>query len=138
MSVRFATLTDLNICTQLDLHNDEKFIKRKIEEKEVIVFEDTISSTVVACLKFEYLWTHMPFIGYIVVDENYRNKGVARNLLSFTQKHLKDKGHNFLLSSTMSNAITSQGWHMKMGFEECGHISAINNGIGELFYIKKF
>ena len=137
MGVRFANLNDLNICTELDLHNNENFIKRKIEEKEVLVFENDTNS-VVACLKFEYLWTHMPFIGYIIVDESHRKNGVAKRLLNYLQEYLKSNGQNFILSSTMSNAVSSQNWHIKMGFEECGHISGINEGIGELFYIKKF
>ncbi|MGL5068421.1 MAG: GNAT family N-acetyltransferase [Sarcina sp.] len=138
MGTKFASSTDLAICTELDLHNNGNFIKRKIEEKEVIVFEDTNTKKIVACLKFEYLWTHIPFIAYIVVKEDFRKTGIAKELVSFLQEYLISTGHKFILSSTMSNAVSSQNWHLKMGFEECGHISSINDGVGELFYIKKF
>ncbi|MGL4451722.1 MAG: GNAT family N-acetyltransferase [Sarcina sp.] len=135
MKIRFATLKDLNICTELDLHNNKNFIKRKIQEKEVIVYED-FNETIIACLKFEYLWTHMPFISYIIVKNEHRKKGIAKNLLNFFEDYLSEKGHKFILSSTMTNAINSQNWHTKMKFKECGHIAGINDGIGELFYIK--
>lgn len=135
MKIRFATLKDLDNCVTLDLHNNKNFIQRKIEEKEVIVCENE-DQTIIGCLKFEYLWTHMPFIGYIIVKDEFRKLGIAKNILNYFENYLSKKGYNFILSSTMSNAVKSQNWHIKMGFNECGHISGINNGIGELFYRK--
>ncbi len=136
MNIRFACLNDLERCLDLDLHKKKEQIKNKIINNEVIVCD--IYKDIVACLKIEYIWTHVPFISYIVIDENFKNKNISRKLLDFLKEFLKVRGYNYLLSSTMTNAVNAQNWHKHMGFEECGFISSINSGVGELFYILKF
>ncbi|MGL4989737.1 MAG: GNAT family N-acetyltransferase [Sarcina sp.] len=136
MVIKFANLSDLESCVKLDLHGNIDFIKRKIEHNEIIVAKH--NENVLACLKFEFLWTHMPFISYIVVEENFKGKKISSKLLSYLENYLKENNYNFLLSSTMPNSINSQNWHMHMNFKECGYISGINDGIGEIFYRKDF
>ena len=136
MDIRFADLNDLERCLDLDLHKKRERIKNKILNNEVIVCD--INKEIVACLKIEYIWTHVPFISYIVVEENFKNKNISKKLLEFLKKFLKLKGYNYLLSSTMTNAVIPQNWHIHMGFEECGFISSINLGVGEVFYILRF
>ena len=44
---------------------------------------------------------------------------------------------NTLLSSTMTDAVNPQKWHLKMGFIECGMLCGINeDGVGEIFFKK--
>ncbi|MGL4741762.1 MAG: GNAT family N-acetyltransferase [Sarcina sp.] len=134
MIIKFADLCDLQTCVKLDLHGNIDFIKRKIEHNEIIVAKN--GDDVIACLKFEFLWTHMPFISYIVVEETSKGQKVSKKLLDFLEAYLKNKNYKFLLSSTMPNSINSQNWHMHMKFIECGYIAGINDGIGEIFYRK--
>ncbi|MPQ44247.1 GNAT family N-acetyltransferase [Clostridium tarantellae] len=135
MNFRFARKEDLNSCVELDLHRNTEKILNKIKSNEVIVVE--YDNDIIGCLKIEYLWTHLPFISYIVIKENYRKLGVAHSLLKFLEEYLKDSGQTILLSSTMTNNLNSQKWHLSKGFEECGILAGINeNKIGELFYKK--
>ena len=58
-------------------------------------------------------------------------------MLSFLEKHLREDGQSTLLSSTMTDAVNPQKWHLKMGFIECGILCGINeNGVGEIFFKK--
>lgn len=133
--IRFADLNDLESCVELDLHKNIDKIKNKISMKEVIVAE--INNEVIGCLKIEYIWTHLPFISYIVIKKEFRASGVGKSMLSFLEKYLKDNGQTILLSSTMSDAVNPQKWHLKMGFVECGMLCGINDdGVGEIFFKK--
>lgn len=135
IKIRFATIEDLEACVELDLHKNIKVISNKIIMNEVIVCET--NNDIIGCLKIEYFWTHLPFISYIVVKDGFRTFGIGSNLLSFLESYLKDKGCNTLLSSTMTDAITPQRWHIKKGFQECGMLCGINDhGVGEIFFKK--
>lgn len=138
LNIKFANQNDLESAMELDLHKNKDVISNKIDREEVIVAE--LEGEVVGCLKIEYLWTHMPFISYIVVKENLRASGIGERLLNFLENYLKEeKGSKFLLSSSMTNATKAQRWHMRRGFKECGFISSINeDGIGEVFFRKDF
>lgn len=133
--IRFAKTEDLDSCLKLDLHKNIEVVLNKITMNEVIVCE--VDNIIVGCLKIEYLWTHLPFISYIVVQDSFRTFGIGSKLLSFLENHLKSKGCSFLLSSTMTDAITPQKWHIKKGFQECGVLCGINDhNVGEIFYKK--
>lgn len=135
LEIRFADFNDLKSCVELDLHKNIDTIKNKISMKEVIVAE--VNNEVIGCLKIEYIWTHLPFISYIVIKKEFRSSGVGKSMLSFLEKYLKDNGQTILLSSTMADAVNPQKWHLKMGFAECGMLCGINDdGVGEIFFKK--
>ena len=135
IKIRFANTEDLDACVELDLHKNIEIILNKIIMNEVIVCE--FEKNIIGCLKIEYFWTHLPFISYIVVKDSFRTFGIGSKLLSFLEIHLKEKGCTTLLSSTMTDAIVPQRWHMKKGFKECGMLCGINDhGIGEIFFKK--
>ena len=135
LKIRFAEMYDLDSCVELDLHKNTDIIKNKITMNEVIVAE--VNNEVIGCLKIEYIWTHLPFISYIVIRKDFRSSGIGKSMLSFLEKHLREYGQSTLLSSTMTDAVNPQKWHLKMGFIECGILCGINeNGVGEIFFKK--
>ncbi|MGU8984642.1 GNAT family N-acetyltransferase [Clostridium perfringens] len=134
--IRFANQKDLKATMEFDLHKNEEVISNKIDMKEVIVAE--LDNKVVGCLKIEYIWTHIPFISYIVVKDGLRGSGIGGSLLNFLEEYLKkEKNSEFLLSSSMTDATKAKKWHIRRGFEECGFITSINeNNVGEVFFRK--
>lgn len=134
--IRFANQKDLKATMEFDLHKNEEVISNKIDMKEVIVAE--LDNKVVGCLKIEYIWTHIPFISYIVVKDGLRGSGIGESLLNFLEEYLKkEKNSEFLLSSSMTDTTKAQKWHIRRGFEECGFITSINeNNVGEVFFRK--
>ncbi|MEN8076450.1 GNAT family N-acetyltransferase [Clostridioides difficile] len=135
LKIRFAEIKDLDVCVELDLHKNIDTIKNKISMKEVIVAEN--NNEVIGCLKIEYIWTHLPFISYIVIKNDFRASGIGRSMLTFLEEYLKNNGQDTLLSSTMTDAVNPQKWHLKMGFVECGMLCGINDdGVGEIFFKK--
>lgn len=135
LKIRFAEIHDLDSCVELDLHKNTDIIKNKITMNEVIVAE--VNNEVIGCLKIEYIWTHLPFISYIVIRKDFRSSGIGKSMLSFLENYLKKNGQSTLLSSTMTDAVNPQKWHLKMGFIECGILCGINeDGVGEIFFKK--
>ena len=135
LKIRFAEINDLDSCVELDLHKNIDTIKNKISMKEVIVAES--NNEVIGCLKIEYIWTHLPFISYIVIKNDFRASGLGKSMLTFLEEYLRNNGQDTLLSSTMTDALRPQKWHLKMGFVECGMLCGINDdGVGEIFFKK--
>jgi GNAT superfamily N-acetyltransferase len=134
VKVRFAELKDLDFCIKSDWqHVDayrgkkfmEKYLRRKIEVKDVILAE--VDGRLVGYLRIRYLGLIAPFVGIIVVNEKYRRKGVGTIMIHFLEEYLlKYKGHKVftcddnavLYSSAEATAIESQAWHRAVGFKE--------------------
>ena len=136
VNVRFAEPEDLAFCIKSDFsHVNEAILKRRIEEKAVIIAE--VDEKSVGYLRIEYLWLKIPYIGLIIVEEEYRRRGIGTAMIQFLEKYLVGEGHRILYSSSQTNEPEPQAWHRRVGFEECGYIAGINEGgIGEVFFRK--
>jgi len=135
INVRFAELRDLDFCIRTDYkHLNKDVVKRKIEEKAVILAE--VDGKPVGYLRIEYLWLKIPYLGLIRVDKEHQRKGIGTAMMKFLEEHLRKQGHKVLYSSSQANEPEPQMWHRKIGFEECGIIAGINDGIGEIFFRK--
>ena len=137
VEIRFARPKDLRWCVQRDKYASEKTIRKKIRDEEILIAET--NGERIGFLRFEYMWSRIPFIAFVLVDEKHRGCGVGRRLLSAFMEAVRGCGRPFVLSSSMANEPRAQQWHRKMGFEECGFLAGINkDGIGEVFFIKWF
>ena len=136
IKVRFANQVDLDECIALDHPiTPAEVIKRKVEQREVTVAEK--GGRLVGYLRFEYLWSVVPYIALIWVVEDQRQQGIGRALLHYLENVLLEQGHTVLYSSSQANEPGPQAWHRHVGFEECGFITGINEGgIGEVFFHK--
>ncbi len=134
IAIRFARLEDLKFAHQ-DRYIPVEVVKRKIELQEVVVAE--WNGKRAGYVRLEYLWSDTPYIALIRVLEEYRRQGIGKALLRFIEAFLRDKGHKALYSSSQADEPEPQAWHRHVGFEECGIISGINDGIGEVFFCKR-
>lgn len=140
--IRFARHDDLDFAYQ-DGYIPAGMLKRKIEG-QTAVNPDRIEDIVIAesngrrvgYVRLEYLWSIVPYIALIQVLPEYRRRGVGKTLLRFIETFLRDTGHKALYSSSQADEPEPQAWHRYMGFEECGFIAGINDGVGEVFFRK--
>lgn len=134
--VRFAGPEDLEWCVVEDGHVTEKIIRNKIVNDEIIVVE--LDGQLIGYIRLEFLWSTIPYIGLIFVNDEYRNAGVGSKMMDFLETHLRSHGHEIVMSSSQANESEPQAWHRAVGFEECGIINGLNEGgIGEIFFRKK-
>src|SRR6188768_2082741 len=105
MKVRAATVIDaafLNNGSNLP----ESVISRKITAGEVVVAE--MNGTLIGFCLVEYLWSKLPYIGLVRVEENHRRQGCGRAMLQFLESTLRDQGHRKLYSSSQANEPAPQ------------------------------
>ena len=131
--VRFAVPDDVQWCVETDPHIPPDVLRRKIDLGEVILA--VAGERTIGCLRLEYLWSSVPYIGVIYVWEDYHRKGVGRALVEFARAFLLERGHSTLYSSSEAGEPGPQAWHRAIGFEECGFLAGINEGgVGEVFF----
>jgi ribosomal protein S18 acetylase RimI-like enzyme len=134
-TVRYAGLEDIAALRELDRWPKEAAWQHKIRAEEVIVA--TRAEMLVGLIRFEVLWTTVPFMSLILVCPECRGQGVSRLLLGFLESELKRRGYMALLSSSQTNEPEPQAWHRHMGFQENGLIEHIaDEGVGELVFRK--
>ncbi len=132
--IRFAELPDLEFL-QRNCDISAEIIQRKMDYNEILVAE--LNGHLVGFLQLEYLWSLIPYIALIRVLAEYRRQGVGQSLLEFAEDFLREQNHATLYSSSQTDEPEPQAWHRRVGFEECGIIAGINQGIGEIFFCKK-
>ena len=140
--IRFARRDDLDFAYQ-DGYIPPEVLRRKIEG-QLAMNPDRIEDVVIAELngkrvgyvRLEYLWSIVPYISLIRVLPEYQRCGIGKALLRFIETFLREVGHEALYSSSQADEPEPQAWHRYMGFEECGFITSINEGVGEVFFRK--
>lgn len=132
---RLATAADADWCKSHDRLVSADVLHRKISQRELIVSETDGSR--VGYLRLGFLWSTIPQIDLIWVEEQHRRQGVGRALLEFVEQYLREQGHKILLSSSQVDEPASQAWHRAAGFRECGFLAGFNqDGVGEIFFSK--
>jgi N-acetylglutamate synthase-like GNAT family acetyltransferase len=132
--VRIAVPGDLDFIIKKSGLSENVLI-RKIEAREIILL--IVNGAPVGQIQMGYLWSEIPFIERITIDETFRNRGLSRVLLGFLEDDLRVQGYEALYSSSQMDEPAPQAWHRHMGFEACGVINGLNDGgIGEVFFRK--
>ena len=140
--IRFARFDDLDFAHQ-DGYISTEVLKRKIDA-QLALNPDRIEDILIAerngkrvgYVRLEYLWSIVPYISLIRVLPEYHRQGVGKALLRFIETFLREAGHKVLYSSSQADEPEPQAWHRHVGFEECGFIAGINEGVGEVFFRK--
>ena len=135
IQIRIAVDDDLMFVGQ-DGYVAPEILRRKIAAGEVFIAES--EGIAAAYLRLEFLWSSIPYIALIRVNEPFRRRGIGRALVQFVERQLHARGYSVLYSSSQANEPDPQAWHRRMGFKECGIIAGINRGdIGEIFFRKQ-
>ncbi len=132
-AVRLAQETDIPALQQLDPWPKEHIWRQKIAGGGVMVLE--LDGSVVGLMRYDLLWTTVPFLGLIEIEAAHWGKGYSRMMLEFLKAHLREQGYVALLSSSQTDEPEPQRWHLHMGFSSNGIIENImDEGVGELVY----
>lgn len=131
--VRFANQNDLEACFVFDHSDRQDIIENKINMNEIILAER--NGEIIGYLKLEYIWSKLPYLSLILLNSEFRGRGIGTLMLNYLVDFLKMNEYDTLLSSSQVNEAEPQMWHRKKGFEECGILNGINEGgIGEVFF----
>ena len=98
------------------------------------VFDRNENGTVIGGLTGKTYWNYLD-VGYLWVDENYRNQGRAKAILEAAEEEAFLRGCRHVLLDTYS--FQALGFYLKQGYEEFGSISGFS-GRHSKHYLHKF
>ena len=131
--VQFATASDIPLLRRIDPWPNLQTWSRKIEAREVLIA--LVDDEQAGALRFEFIWTTVPFISHTFVEPRYRRRGVSRALVDALRAHLRSIGHVALLSSSQSDDAPANAWHRALGFARNGVIENVaDDGVHENVY----
>jgi hypothetical protein len=135
LQVRLATSADLRYAVR-DSGLPEPLVTRKIRWQEVIIAVDR--TTRVGCLHVDYLWSRVPYVSLLLAGPQPGDSTVARALLTRTERFLRGRGYDLLLSSSRIGIEPRRLWHRQLGFEVIGVIAGLGPaGEHETFFLKE-
>jgi ribosomal protein S18 acetylase RimI-like enzyme len=133
ITVRAAEPSDLDWLVENDGHLDADILAAKVRAGEVLVAE--LDDERAGLLRFDRVWSTVPFVAQVRVSDEFRRRGVGRALVEALADHGRANGATFLLSSATGNESQAQAWHRAVGFRVCGGLSGINDGdVAEVVY----
>ncbi len=133
MIIQYATQDDEQQILQIDKHISQEQLSKAITDKRVYVAK--VENIVLGLARYSLFWESLPFLNLIYVLDDYINRGVGSELLSFWENDMKKQGHTMLLTSTQTNEL-GQHFFRKRGFQDCGNLLLPNETL-ELILLKQ-
>jgi GNAT superfamily N-acetyltransferase len=134
MNIEYATKTDYQYILNNDKHIPQELIPPKITMKEILIAR-TEANASVGWLRYNYFWDNTPFINMLYLNENYRNKGIGKALITFWENEMKRNGCHLVMTSTLSNE-NAQHFYRKLGYKDAGSLLLENEPL-EIIFTKK-
>jgi GNAT superfamily N-acetyltransferase len=137
IEIRLPRLSDAGPCADLAalVIGEERagaFVKSHLERHHLIVAE--AAAEVVGFLAYRTDWFQCTFIGLVVVREDYRRKGIAREFFRSAEAISPSPR---LFSSTEETNVASIRMHTALGFVPSGHIDNLPQGTRELLFYRR-
>jgi RimJ/RimL family protein N-acetyltransferase len=138
ISLREATIEDKSLVVEFDYNLDkDEHIELKREEKitKAILAKECsiilVDNKAVGFVTFDYRFFDQGWIELIIIEENYRGKGIGGRVFDLLCKKCKT---NKVFTSTNSSNIQMQKALGKVGFTFAGEINGLDDGDPEWFY----
>lgn len=117
MSIRLAITDDTAILCLNDMHIDRTELENLIKSSRVYIAED--NGNFVGWLRYNLFWDNTPFMNMLCVLEEYRGKGIGRQLVEHWEEQMKLLGYDTVMTSTASDEY-AQHFYMKLGYKVVG------------------
>lgn len=131
MKVEYGSELEFQFILDNDRYISKQLIKNKLKEKEIMMAKDQ-DNKIIGWLRYSYFWDNTPFINMIYLNENYRNKGLGKELVRFWETEMKSKGYELVMTSTLSNE-QAQHFYRKLGYKDSGSLLLDNEPLEIIF-----
>jgi GNAT superfamily N-acetyltransferase len=137
IEIRLPRLADAIPCSELAalVIGEERagaFIKSHLERHHLIVADS--DESIVGFLAYRIDWFQCTFVSLVVVREDYRRRGIAREL--FKAVEAMSPTPRLFSSSEETNAVSIR-MHAALGFTPSGHIDNLPQGLRELVFYRR-
>ena len=136
LSVSFADKSDLSWIVENDTHIPKEIIERKLQAHEYLIAR--LNGESAGCLRFGLLWSMIPFIEVIWVEDHFQLRGIGRELVRCLEDHARSKGQQIIMSSSQADEPEAQAFHRSIGFRDAGALIDMRplQSVTEVFFVK--
>ena len=137
IEIRLPRLADAAPCAELaalviGVERAGAFVKDHLERHHLIVAE--AGGEIVGLLAYRTDWFHCTFVSLVVVRDDYRRKGIAREF--FRSLEAVSPSPRLFSSTEETNGASIQ-MHTALGFAPSGHIDNLPQGVRELLFYRR-
>lgn len=117
MKIELATEQDYKYIVERDRHIPETLVRTKIREKEIFIIKD--SEKEIGWMRYGYFWDNIPFMNMLWIDEEYRGRGIGKEMVLYWEEIMRERGFELIMTSTQSNE-EAQHFYRKIGYRDAG------------------
>lgn len=117
MEIKIVTNNDKEFVMSIDKHiNDTGYNNLVYTKSGYVIWEkNQRTEIIVHCI----LWDNIPFMNFLFIKEEYRNKGLAKQAIIIWENEMKNQGYKMTLISTQVDE-GAQHLYRKLGYIDCG------------------
>ena len=117
MEIKIETNNDKEFVMSIDKHiNDTGYNNLVYTKSGYVIWEkNQRTGIIVHCI----LWDNIPFMNFLFIKEEYRNKGLAKQAIIIWENEMKNQGYKMTLISTQVDE-GAQHLYRKLGYIDCG------------------
>ena len=120
IEVRYAGAEDRAFWFSLDRHLPPSAFDAKVKDRMAYVLtKDGEPAGVLRCSLF---WDTIPFCNLVYIRETEQRKGLGRQLMTYWENDMRDRGYDLVLTSTQSDEA-AQHVYRKLGYTDCGGLT---------------
>lgn len=131
--IRYAEEKDIPILSEHDKHISKEELENSVRLKRILVLFD--DGKFVGWLRYNLFWDNTPFMNMLYVLEGVRGKGYGKELVTFWEDEMRRKGHDRMLTSTLSNE-QAQFFYRKLGYTDIGSLLLPDEPL-EIIFLKE-
>ena len=117
MEIRHVELQDKTGWYLLDRHLPESGFEEKVRNMQGYVLLD--GDKMAGVLRYNLFWDNTPFCTLLYIDEEYRRRGLGKQLMECWESEMKSQGYGMLMTSTQVDE-EAQHFYRKLGYKDCG------------------
>lgn len=117
MEIKIATSADINIIMSYDKHITKTELLNILNLNRVFIIEDNCKF--IGWLRYNLFWDNTPFMNMLYILEEYRRKGLGKELVEFWEVQMKKIGYELVMTSTASDEY-AQHFYNKLGYSVIG------------------
>lgn len=117
MKITFAKKEDFSFLDIIDLHISEIELMKAIKQKRIyMIYEE---NKFIGMLRYNLYLDNIPFINYIYIKPDYRNKKIGSKLLKKFENDMSKRGYLNVLTSIVY-PMEAHSFFTKNNYKECG------------------
>lgn len=117
MNIRFAKKSDMALLARQDRHIAREEMERIIPLNRILLAEE--KDQFAGWLRYSLFWDNTPFLNLLYVLEDFRGRGLGRQLVQFWEQEMVRQGYRTLMTSTQANEY-AQHFYFRLGYEAVG------------------